>query len=717
LRAAHAPAYRDPGGMWLPGQMGAFAPRLKAAGLALPASALGDLHGDPLGAVVSLDGCTGSFVSPDGLIITNHHCVTDALQYLSSPGHDLVESGFVARARADEKWIGPTGRVFVTESMKDVTADVRAGLDEIADDVARFKALQAREKQLIATCEAVGPNVRCEVASMFGGGQYVLITRLEIKDVRLVAAPPDSVGNFGGEIDNWRWPRHAGDFGIYRAYIGLDQLPAEHAPSNVPYHPRWYLRIAKEPLEPGDLVFVAGYPYTTYRLRTVDEVEQAVDWSYPRRIQLCEDYLGLLDKLGKRDEDVRLKALPLVRDLANTLTYTKGALEGLTRGGAAADRQALEQKLKAWIQANPERRATYRGLFQRLDAIFAAKKRTRDADAALREMTWFPSLLGDALSIVRNAENRPKPDAEREPGFQARDQEQLDDAARVLGKRYSRKLDAALLTEAAERSAKLPGRVARPLLRPLIGGAKPTDANIEAAVARVYAQTKLENENVRMHWLEAASLAKLKKSADPMIRLALALRPLQRAAERHSHAYDGAMLVERPRYVAALRAESNEPLAPDANRTLRITFGSVVGYRPKPDAAMYAPFTTVSGVVKKTTGKPPFDTPQDLLDAARAHRFGRYVDRRLGQVPVDFLSDVDITGGNSGSPTLNARGRLVGLAFDGNYEAMASDWLFMPHITRAIHVDIRYVLWILDAVDHDARVLKELGVTPEFPSR
>lgn len=703
--------------MWLPEQTGALAARLKAAGLALAPSALRNLHGYPLGAVVSLDGCSGSFVSPDGLILTNHHCVTDALQYLSSPGHDLVQSGYIARTRADEKWIGPTGRVFVTESMKDVTDDVRAGLDRIAGDVARFKTLEKREKELIATCEAVRPNVRCEVASMFGGGQYFLITRLEIKDVRLVAAPPDSVGNFGGEIDNWRWPRQAGDFGIYRAYVGTDQMPAEHSASNVPYHPRRYLKIARQPLEPGDLVFVAGYPYSTYRLRTHDEVEQAVDWAYPRRIKLYEAYLALLHKLGKHDENVRLKALPLVRDLANSLTYTKGALEGLTRGGAAADRQALEQKLKAWIRASPERRVKYEDLFPRLDAIFARKKRTRDADAALGDMIWFPRLLRQAMAIVRNAENRPKPDAEREPGFQTRDQERLDDAARALGKRYSRKLDSALLALGAERAAKLPARAARPLLRPLIGGAQPTDASIEAAVARIYAKTKLEDEKVRLHLLDTASLAELRQSADPMIRLALALRPLQKAAERHNHAYDGAMLVERPRYVAALRAESGKPLAPDANRTLRITFGSVVGYRPKPGAPPYAPFTTLSGVVKKTTGKPPFDTPQNLLGAVRAHRFGRYEDRRLGQVPVDFLSDVDITGGNSGSPTLNARGRLVGLAFDGNYEAMASDWLFMPRITRAIHVDIRYVLWILDAVDHDGRVLKELGVTPEFPSR
>ncbi len=710
---AEQSAFEDPGGMWLPGQLPEQAGMLRKAGLDIDPAVLADPGSYPLSAVVSLGGCSASFVSSEGLVITNHHCVTGALQYNSKPGQDLLHDGFLAKTRADEKSVGPTGRVFVTRSFTDVTAKVRDGIQAISDDLERFRTIDKREKELVAACEKEHPDARCEVADYFGGAQYLLIQRLQIKDVRLVYAPASGIGNFGGEVDNWRWPRHAGDFGFYRAYVGKDGKPADYSPDNVPYRPAEHLRIAKRALGPGDFVFVAGYPGRTYRLSTAEEVEEAVDWYYPRRIQLCEDYLAVLGEVGKHDEDARLKGTPLVRGLANVLTYTRGALEGLSKGGAEAKREQRDKQLRAFIDADPERKEKYGDVFKRLDALFAERKRTRDQDVSIWEMLRLSSLLGDAVSIVHNAEERAKPDAERDAGYQQRDQESLVQAQQAIEHRYNRALDSALLAEALIRISHLPAEVRHPLLEPFVGKEKsPTEDMLKTAAARLLSTTRLENTKLRVQLVKTATTATLRASRDPLILAALKLRVLDKASDDRAHVRDGVFALVRPRYVAALREMTPGPLAPDANGTLRVTYGSVRGYRPRPDAAMYAPFTVASGVLAKNTGKDPFDAPPRLLEAIKSHKGGAFIDTRLGDVPVDFLSDVDITGGNSGSPTLNANGELVGLAFDGNYEAMASDWLFMPDITRAIHVDIRYVLFIMSAVDHADALLAELGVKP-----
>ena len=235
--------------MWIPSQLGsAHAETLKKLGLELDPAQLSDPMAYPLGAIVSLGGCSASFVSPDGLVATNHHCVTGALQYNSTPQQNLLEQGYLAKTRADEKSIGPTGRVYVTQAFKDVTFDVRKDIEAIREDQERHNEIEKRTKALLAACEKDRPTVRCEVAAYDGGAQYLLIERLQIKDVRLVYAPHEGIGNFGGEIDNWRWPRHGGDFSFYRAYVGKDGKPAEYSAENVPFKPRQHLKLATKPL-------------------------------------------------------------------------------------------------------------------------------------------------------------------------------------------------------------------------------------------------------------------------------------------------------------------------------------------------------------------------------------------------------------------------------------------------------------------------------------
>ena len=542
----------------------------------------------------------------------------------------------------------------------------------------------------------------------------MLIEQLEIRDVRLVHAPPESVGAFGGEIDNWRWPRHCGDYAFFRAYVGKDGQPADYDEANVPYRPRHHLKIADRPLAAGDLVMVAGYPAQTTRLRTAREVEAAVDWYYPRVIELTDAYIALLGKLAEESEELKIKGQGLFRGLNNWRTNTKGMLDGLVKGGLEDEKVRQEKDLIAWSASHPEH-AGAADAIARLGEHYDRYRSQRDRDAATEEMVRFSTIMRAADTIVRMAEERPKPDAERDPAFQERNHKPIAQREQARQRTYHRRIDSELVILAVTRAARLPQSQRPEALRLVLGEAEPTEENIRAKVTSLYERTKLEDLDVRLELLASATTAQLKKSADPMIQLALKHRPVLEAVEKRDEGYSGAMALDRPKFAAALRAFRDGVLAPDANRTLRVTYGTVRGYRPSPSQPIHEPFTALSEMVDKSTGRPPFDTPPEIVAAARKGPYGPYVHEPLGEVPVNFLADLDITGGNSGSATLNARGELVGLAFDGNYEAMASDWIFIPRITRSIHVDVRYMLWLMDGVAGADHLLEEMGITPALP--
>lgn len=677
----------------MPHQIGApaHAAKLKELGLAFDPKDLSDPTSGVLGAVVSLGGCSASFVSPDGLVITNHHCATGALQHNSSPDANLLKQGYLAKTRADEKNNGPTARVFVTQKVTDVTDKVRAGLDKIKDDRERWKTIEKRQKEIVAACEKDRPGIRCSTASFYEGAQHFVIEQLEIRDVRLVWAPPAGVGNFGGEIDNWRWPRHTGDVSLFRAYVGKDGKPADYSTDNVPYKPPHHLRIAKDPLRENDLVFVAGYPGRTYSLKTKAEVDRAVSWWYPRRQKMFEDYLARLEKVTKDDKEAQIRATSYVRRFANALTNTKGQIEGLTKGGLAAEKEKAEKELRA---ASPAAATALDDIAK----VVAEDAKFDEIDAAVEEIT-LPRLVSVASTIVRMAEERAKPDAERDPDYQQRNWPRIEQGIKGVTTSYHRKVDEAVLSLALERTKQLAPKVDF--------GIKPED------VEKLYDGTKLADEKTRVELLTKAKTADLRASKDPIIQLALRLRPMQKAAEERRDRVAGKLAVMKPKYIEALKAFKKTDIAPDANSTLRVTYGTVRGYRKAPDAPPHRPFTVLSEMVKKHKGQEPFDVPTPVLEAYDAKKLGPYADDKLGgEVPVDFLSDLHITGGNSGSATMNAKGELVGLAFDGNYEAMASDWVFVPSITRTIHVDIRYVQWLLDAAFGGDHILKEMGVPP-----
>ena len=705
--------FENPGGMWMPAQLGSggHAEILRDLGLEYDPAALTQPTEFPLGAIVSLGGCSASFVSPKGLIITNHHCVTRALARNSSAEKNLMEDGFLAKTMAEELWAGPRQHVYVTISFTNVTEQVLDGLEEIEDPQARWKEMQSRRSELVKACEAASEDVECTVASYFEGAQFFQIEQLELRDIRLVHAPDAGVGVFGGEIDNWRWPRHTGDYSFFRAYVGADGKPADHADTNVPYQPKHYLKVATEDLDPGDLVMVAGYPGRTSRLKTAAEVEQATSWAYPRTIIRYEQYLATLEQAIGSDETLRIKAAPILRGLANGLTNARGMLDGLGKGGLAATRKQQELELQAWIDADAQRKAAYGTLLAEIEALNAEGRATRDRDAAFAEINRSSRLLRRARLVV-DAVN------DREDGKGGPSKEKLASTEASLiesHNSYAREIDQAVLRLHLKRAAELPAAQQPEALRLFVTAKTIDEAAIDKAVDALYKSTKLEDPKRVMKLYESAKLSTLKRSRDPFIKLALALAPISEAHEQLEQQRAGKMAVLRPRYIAALREfakSQGQVLAPDANSTLRITYGTVRGYSS--GGTDHVPFTTASEMLAKHTGEDPFDLPEGVRTAITAGEFGSYADPELGELPIDFLADLDITGGNSGSPTLNARGELIGLVFDGNYESMASDWVFMPEITRSIHVDIRSVLWVMDAVDGADHLLTEMGVEPQL---
>jgi hypothetical protein len=388
-------------------------------------------------------------------------------------------------------------------------------------------------------------------------------------------------------------------------------------------------------------------------------------------------------------------------------------LDGLTKGGLAEQRTKIEEGLRAWIDQDPERKKKYGSVLADMEWIHAEQRKTRVHDTAVGELARGSALLGVAASIVRSAEQRKKPDAKRDRGYQGRDHGRRIGRTRRMSKTYDADVDRAVFKMFLMRANALPEEDRpREVLEILVGEGEIDESKIDSALDRFYKGTKLGDEKVRVQLLEKGEPAKLARSRDPFIKAAIKLRPIMEKMEERDERSDGALTALRPRYIEALREYSEGPLAPDANGTLRITYGTVRGYRPSPDAEVYEPFTTLSQMADKHTGKDPFDAPDTILAAAAKKEYGPYLVEEIGDVPLDFLSDLDITGGNSGSATLDSRGDLVGLVFDGNYESMASDWLFIPEITRSIHVDVRYVLWVMDAVDQADHLLEEMGVTP-----
>jgi hypothetical protein len=703
ILATH-PTHADEG-MWVPQQLPEIAGPLKDAGLRLDPAQLADLTGQPMGAVVSLGGCTASFVSPDGLVVTNHHCAYGMVQLNSTPADNLIEKGFNAARLQDERSGGPNSRLWVTERIDDVTARVRGVVLPGLDDLGVERAIDAESKKIVAECEAT-PGYRCNVAKFHGGVAYRLFRQFEVKDVRLVYAPPRSVGNFGGEVDNWMWPRHTGDFAFLRAYVAPDGRPSAYSPKNVPFNPKHWLRIAEQGLAPGDFAMIAGYPGGTSRYALAGEFANAATRHYPAWVAHYRDLIALVDAAGAKDEGVRIKYASTIRGYQNTMKNWQGQLDGFAAMGALQRKADEEQAVLEWLRAQGEAGALALSAHGHLVALQQRREATQPRDRVLGALG---GLFGTARSLYRLAIERDKPDPERERGYQQRDLYTFEGNLRQFEKRFEPGTDRAILAYWLTQYIALPPDQHVPALDAWLG--TNDAAGIARALDAAYAATKLGSTDERLRLMKAPR-AEFEASPDPFVAVVVGMMPALLEIEARSRRNNGEDARWRPAYLQGVidyHRARGLAVYPDANSTLRITYGHVTGYAPR-DGVAYTPFTTLEGLAAKATTTDPFDAPAKELELIRSKRYAGRDMAALGSVPVNFMTDTDITGGNSGSPTLNADGELVGLAFDGNIESVAGNWLFDPAVKRTIHVDMRYVLWVMENLEPAPRLLREMSI-------
>ena len=699
-------------GKWTPQQILELDPKwLRELGLEIPPGELWSREGAGLlsAAVRVGTGCSGGFVSPDGLVITNHHCAFGILQQHATPENDIITNGFLARMRAEEL-PGKGTRITVPHRMADVTAEVEAAVPAGADDLARFRAIERKKKELVAACEKQ-PNRRCQVEAFDGGIQYLLIEGLELPDVRLVWAPPRAVGEYGGEVDNWSWPRHTGDFALLRVWTGPDGNPAPWSSANVPYRPQHFFPMAKRGVEPGSFTLVAGYPGTTIRSFTEAEMRERAELYYPRRAALYRAWMDAMEAASAADEEARIALADRFKTLANREKNSRGQVDGIRRGHILEKKHAAEQEVLAWAAARRDQPAIMAAVAaqREMAQLMAEQRATWERNFLFDQAKSGPKPLDLALTLVRWAGEKAKPDLEREPEYMEREKDRLAERLRLDQKRMHMPTEEALLADLLGRFAQLPAGSGVAAVDSLLGDSR-DPAAIRARAADLLSRTRVTDADERQKMF-AETEQQLRARHDPLLDLAFALDRELRAKKERDDRFQGAVSRLRPAWQRAVQAHAGKPVAPDANNTLRVSLAHVRGYEPR-DGMRMEPQTTIGGIVEKNTGEEPFDAPEALLAAAPAAPQSRWADPKLGDVPVAFLADADTTGGSSGSPVLNARGELVGVNFDRVWENVANDFGYNPEIARNVSADTRYLLWILDILHGDAArpLLEELGV-------
>ena len=662
-------------GKWTPQQVLELDPQwLKSQGLELPPRRLWDPQRGTglLAATISTGGCSASWISAEGLFVTNHHCLFGVLQEHATPQNDIITNGFLARTR-DAELRSRTVRITMPRRFTDVTAEVLAAIPKSATDAARFAAIEKKSHEIVAACEQQ-PGARCRVAAHDGGLQYVLQEMAELSDVRLVYAPPRAVGEFGGEIDNWMWPRHTGDFAIGRAYV-----------DGKPFRPEFFFPLAANGAAPGDFVMVLGYPSTTYRALTAAEMEERHAW-FAARASVYRDWIRILEEATKGSSEGEIAVADMVKTLANRQKNGEGQLAGFRRGRILENQREADRTVLEWSRKN--NRAAAVAAHEGLAAMAEEQKKTAERDFLLDHIRMTESSLAPtgpkalvfAVAVARSATQRQKPDAERDPVFMQRVIGRVRDRVERDQKSFFAPADKAFLADFIRR-----GQNIAPLAR--IG-----------SIDELYAGTKLFDLAERLKMLDETP-AQLHARKDPLVELGFALNAEIDPLVERKNRWNGTISRLRPEWRRAVIAHAGRPVAPDANGTLRVSFAHVKGYTPR-DGVFHTPQTTLRGVVEKHTNAEPFDVPDPVLAAAEGDL----------ALPVNFLADADTTGGNSGSPVVNGRGELVGVNFDRVWENVANDFAYNPDIARNLSADVRYLLWMLRDVAKATELLEELGV-------
>lgn len=668
-------------------------------------------------ASVRVGGCSGSFISREGLIITNHHCVFGAVQLASTVKNDYVRDGFLAQTRELEiPAKGITCRI--VDSYRDVSKEVLSEITDTVDASMRVKIIDKKIKEIVAEAEKKHTGILAEVAEMFPGKTYVLFVYKTIRDVRLVYVPPRSVGEFGGANENWVWPRHTGDFSFVRAYVGKDGSAADYSAENVPYQPKKYLRVNPNGVEEEDNVFILGYPGKTFRHQPSYYLEYERDIRLPY-IQLLNEWkIAQMEVAGKDDPAVALMLTDRIKSLANVEKNYRGKLKRFKSLPILENKQKEEEKLTAYIDADPLRKQQYGNILEGFKAVYEEMK-----NDALRNIFIGPgagvsgitygmivessTLLTLAHRILKLADERQKPDMERTGTYMERNILILKQNSLLAFRNAYVSIDKLFLREMLFSAARLPSQQRIDAVMELVKGAD-TLASIQHVVDAVFARTRMTDSAFVAKALEMTP-EQIAALNDPLIEFARSLIPEIEMQSAIARRRSGELNRLMAKLVEVKQQWQKKDFIPDANSTLRLTFGKIRGYSPA-DAVYYSPITTLRGLIEKSSDDPDYNTPQKIRALSRKKDFGRYQNKKLNDVPVGILYDMDTTGGNSGSPILNAKGELVGVNFDRAFEATINDFAWNQSYSRSIGVDIRYILWTVEKVAEAGFLLKEIGV-------
>ena len=638
-------------------------------------------------------GCTGEVVSPEGLLLTNHHCGYDAIQSLSSVEHDFLSNGFWARSRAEEL-PAPGLKVRFIRHIKDVTSEVLGAVPSIAMGEERQKMVDENIEKAEEHLRKEYPDHSVLVESFFGGNQFFAFVMEVYEDVRLVGTPPNSIGKFGGDTDNWMWPRHTGDFSVFRIYAGKDNRPAAYSPENVPYHAEEYLKISLDGYTEGDFAMIMGFPGSTERYMTSYEIDRLLGITNPLRIFIRGERQKILAEDMAASDKVRIQYASKYAQSSNYWKNAIGMSRGLERLDVKHKKEEQERSFQTWADANSIDGERFNEALGMIREAIAESNETYASQFYLNEaLLRSVEIMTPARYVMASLDGKEK---------KILDKEQLAARLRDFYKDYSPATD----KRVAERMFELVVENVK-MLPAVFEEAKSRFSSVEEAVDYLYGESVFADEEKVLAFVDRFS--KKEFEADPAVQLAESviakMRELASLQSESALKYnDGHRL-----YVKGLMLQQpDKAWASDANFTIRLTYGQVLPYDPA-DGVTYHYYTTLKGVMEKEDPKNPleFTVPEKLKELYAARDFGVYANEK-GEQPVAFLANLDITGGNSGSPIMNGRGELLGLAFDGNWEAMSGDVAFEPALQRTISVDIRYVLFIIDKYAGAGYLLDEM---------
>lgn len=695
------PSLRADEGMWLVNMLNRITmAEMSEMGLNLTAEEIYDINNASLkDAIVRLNGgsCTGEVISSQGLVLTNHHCAYDAIQGFSSTANDYLTDGFFALEPGQEKHIEDFYISFLVR-IDDVTERMLEGVTSDMDESTRQATIGEARKSLMTEMNPDGDK-ELDLKSFYYDNEFYLFEYQSFRDIRLVAAPPESVGKYGGDTDNWMWPRHTGDFSMLRIYADENNEPAEYSETNVPFQPKRHLRISMDGVSEGDFTMVMGYPGSTDRFLSSWGVEQALSLYNPSVVEVRDLKLTTMKKHMDADPAVRIQYAAKYAQTANYWKYYIGQSKGLKRLNIQSEKAELEARFTEWVNGDANRLSEYGDALELIEGYYA------DTDASVKGKVYAleAGLIGSDISLFAFRFNRMaaglfSEDSEEVAAAQAT----LTDFVTGFYREYDQSTDRDLFVNLMTKFRDDIEVGYHPSFFQLVQDKYKNDFNRYAD--KMYANSFLVDADRCAEFIANPSMKKLEKDLAIIVgqsAINTYFAGMQNPAqEKFDRGYR--LLVKGLREM-----DSNQAIAPDANSTMRLTFGQVAPYKAA-DAVQYDFITTANGILeKKDNNNPEFVVPDALDELIRARDFGPYADEN-GELPVCFIHGTDITGGNSGSPVIDGNGDLIGLAFDGNWEAMSGDIAFEHDLQRTISVDVRYIMWVLDKFAGANNLIEEM---------